>query len=196
MALHNGIIALNRRDTRDLAQALYLPGKDTARRQPSVIHKESSHQNTTMLVPWPWNSQPSELWETNFCSLTHSLGLPGSLVVNNLSANTRDARDTCLIPGLGWSPGVESGNPLQYSCLENSMDRGAWQTTVHGATKSQTRPSISHTVYSVLLQPSEQTNPWFTSKSETWCMFLLVQICQVRIRLEAYGSCAGRNVST
>ena len=49
-----------------------------------------------------------------------------------------NAGDAGLIPGLGRSPGEESGYPLQYSCLENSMDRGAWQATVHGVTKSQT----------------------------------------------------------
>jgi len=43
-----------------------------------------------------------------------------------------------LIPGSGISPARENGNPLQYSCMENSMDRGAWQATVHGVTKSQT----------------------------------------------------------
>ena len=45
------------------------------------------------------------------------------------------------IPGLGKSPGEGNGNPLQYSCLENLMDRGAWQVTVHGFTKSRTRLS-------------------------------------------------------
>ena len=49
--------------------------------------------------------------------------------------------DLRLIPGLGRSPGEGNGNPLQYSCLENSMDRGAWQATVHGVAKSQTRLS-------------------------------------------------------
>ena len=48
------------------------------------------------------------------------------------------ARDVGSIPGLGRSPGVGNDNPLQYSCLENSMDRGVWQGTVHGVTKSQT----------------------------------------------------------
>ena len=46
-----------------------------------------------------------------------------------------------LIPGLGRPPGEGTGNPLLYSCLETSMDRGAWQATVHGITKSQTRLS-------------------------------------------------------
>ena len=53
------------------------------------------------------------------------------------SAN--NAGDLDLIPGSGRSPGGGHGNPLQYSCLEKSMDRGAWQDTVHGVTKSQTR---------------------------------------------------------
>jgi len=46
-----------------------------------------------------------------------------------------NAGDMGLVPGLGGSPGEGNGNPLQYSCLENPMDRGAWQTTVHGITK-------------------------------------------------------------
>ena len=46
-----------------------------------------------------------------------------------------------MIPGLGRSPGEENGNLLQYSCLGNPMDRGTWQATVHGVTKSQTRLS-------------------------------------------------------
>ena len=49
--------------------------------------------------------------------------------------------DMSLIPGLGRSPGEGNRNPLQYSCLKNSMDRGAWQATVLGITKSQTRLS-------------------------------------------------------
>ena len=57
-------------------------------------------------------------------------------MVNNLPAK---ARDTSSIPGSGRSPGEGNGDPLQYSCLENSKDRGAWQATVHGVSKSQTR---------------------------------------------------------
>ena len=52
--------------------------------------------------------------------------------------NRLQARDLGLIPGLGRSPGGEHGNLLQYSCLENPMDRGAWLATVHGVAKSQT----------------------------------------------------------
>jgi len=60
-------------------------------------------------------------------------GFPGSIVLKNPPANAEDARDTGLIPGLGRSPGVGNGNPLQYSCLENSMDKEAWWATVQGS---------------------------------------------------------------
>ena len=53
------------------------------------------------------------------------------LVVKNLSANAGDLRDLGLIPGSGRSPGGGHGNPLQYSCLENPVDRGTWRATVH-----------------------------------------------------------------
>ena len=56
-------------------------------------------------------------------------------MVKNPPANARDARDVGSIPGSGRSPGGENGNPFQYSCLENPMDRGAWWATVHGVTR-------------------------------------------------------------
>ena len=59
-------------------------------------------------------------------------------MVKNLPANSGDLREVGLIPGSERFPGVGNGNPLQYSCLENFMDRGAWWATVHGVTKSQT----------------------------------------------------------
>ena len=65
-------------------------------------------------------------------------GFPGRTVVKNPPANAGDVRDVGLILGLGRSPGVGNGTPVQYSCLENRIDRGAWRTTVHGAAKSQT----------------------------------------------------------
>ena len=58
-------------------------------------------------------------------------------MVKNLPARTGDVRDSGLIPGSGRSPGEGNGTPLQYSCLENSVGRGAWRATVHGAAKSQ-----------------------------------------------------------
>ena len=59
------------------------------------------------------------------------------LVVKNILANAGYIRDSSLIPGLGRSPGGGNGNPLQYSCLENPMDRGAWQAIVHSIAKSR-----------------------------------------------------------
>ena len=63
------------------------------------------------------------------------------IVVKNPPANVGDARDAGSIPGLGRSSGGGNGNPLQESCLEHSMDRGAWQSIVHGVAKSGTRLS-------------------------------------------------------
>ena len=59
-----------------------------------------------------------------------------ALVVKNLPANAGVIRDAGSIPGLGRSPGGGHGNPVQYSCMENSIDRGAWWATVHGVTES------------------------------------------------------------
>ena len=64
------------------------------------------------------------------------MGFPGGSVVKNPPASAVDVGDTVSIPGPGRSPGGGNGNPLQYSCLENPMDRGAWRATVHGVTKS------------------------------------------------------------
>ena len=60
-------------------------------------------------------------------------------MARNLPDNVGDIEDMGLIPGLGRSPGVGNGNPLQYSCLENTMDRRVWWATVHGVAKSQTQ---------------------------------------------------------
>ena len=60
-------------------------------------------------------------------------------VVKNSPANSGYIRDAGLIPGSEKSPGEDNGNPLQYSCLENPMDRGAWRATVHGVAKGQTQ---------------------------------------------------------
>ena len=63
------------------------------------------------------------------------VGFPGGLVIKNQPAN---AEDVGSIPGLGKCPGEGNGNPLQYSCLKNSMDRGAWQATIHSVEESDT----------------------------------------------------------
>ena len=81
----------------------------------------------------------SSLEKCLFSSLAHfligSLGFPGG---SNSKPSAHNAGDLGSIPGLGRSPGEGSGNPLQYSCLENSMGGGAWWATVHGVAKSQT----------------------------------------------------------
>ena len=70
-------------------------------------------------------------------------------MVNNPPANAGDTRDLSSISVSGRSPGEENGNPLYYSCLGNPTDRGAWQFTVHGVIKNQTRLN-THTLYSTL----------------------------------------------
>ena len=67
-----------------------------------------------------------------------NVSFPGALVVKNPPAN---AGDMGLVPGLGGSPGGGNGNPLQYSCLGNLMDRGSWWAIVHGVQKSWTQLS-------------------------------------------------------
>ena len=81
---------------------------------------------------------------------------------SEVKASACNAEDLGLIPGSGRSPGEGNGNPLQYSCLENLMDRGAWWATVHGVAKSRTRLS------------------YFTSSllhKEELCLFLKLNQC-------------------
>ena len=66
------------------------------------------------------------------------VGFPGGSVVKNPPANAGESKDLGSFPGSGISPGEGNGKPLQYSCLENPMDKGAWQAQVHGASTSQT----------------------------------------------------------
>ena len=66
-------------------------------------------------------------------------GFPGGAVVENPPTNALATGDGDLIPGSGRSPGVGNGNPLQYSCLENPVDGGAWWDIVYGVAKSRTR---------------------------------------------------------
>ena len=88
-------------------------------------------------------------------------------MVKNLPANAGDTGDAGSIPGSGRSTGVGNGTPLQYSCLENSMSRGAWQATVHGVSESDTTERQSMHA-STLLLPCIETS--FVSNIET-CKF-------------------------
>ena len=69
------------------------------------------------------------------------MSVSGGSVVKNPPTNAGAVGDAGSVPGLGRSPGGGTDNPLQYSCPENPMDRGAWRATVHGVTVSQTRLS-------------------------------------------------------
>ena len=84
------------------------------------------------LVPYKY----LKLWKK-----IYQLGFPGG---SDSKESACDAGDLGLVPGLGRSPGEGNGNPLQYSCLENAMDRGAWWAVVRGVTKSRTRLSSRH----------------------------------------------------
>ena len=81
---------------------------------------------------------------TGLCSMYY----PGGAVVKNPPASAGDLRDGCSIPGSGRFSGVGNGIPLQYSCLENLMDREAWWATVHGLPRSQTWLR-THTAYTM-----------------------------------------------
>ena len=90
---------------------------------------------------WPSTSpERSSGWSSLQCP-SYNLKFPGGLHGKESACN---AGDLGLIPRSGRSPGEGNGDPLQYSCLENAMDRGAWWVTVHGVTKSQIRLSDFH----------------------------------------------------
>ena len=110
-----------------------------------------------MLVPWK-ESYDKPMTKTEM-----------PLVIKNPPANAGDIRDVGLIPGSGRSLGGGHSNPLQYSCLENPMDRGAWWATVHGVTKRQTWRSDYHFHF-------HMTNVDSTLKSIT----LLTKVCIVK----------------
>ena len=80
--------------------------------------------------------QEGEFVSPDFRWILYHWASPVAQLVKNLPANVEDTRDTSTIPGSGRSSGEGNGNPLQYSCLENSMDRGTWR--VQGVARSQT----------------------------------------------------------
>ena len=77
---------------------------------------------------------------------------------------TCNAGDLGSIPGSGRSPGEGNGNPLQYSCLENPMDRGAWRATVHGVAKSRTRLSDFHFRFNTVMYTMYQRRQWHPTR--------------------------------
>ena len=88
-------------------------------------------------------------------------------------ASVYNAEDPCSIPGSGRSPGEENGNPLRYYCLENPIDRGAWQATVHGVAKSQTR--LSNFTFNQNLRNGELNE----TKMFTWGLLGLQPLRQI-----------------
>ena len=103
-----------------LLTPVFLPGK--------------SHRQRSLAGYGQWNCRESDTTE----QLTLSWVSLVTQMVKNLLANIEDIRDAGSVSGLGRSPEGRHGNPLQYSCLESPMDRGAWLSTVHRVTKSQT----------------------------------------------------------
>ena len=83
-------------------------------------------------------------------------------MVKNLLVNAGEVRDMGLIPGLGRCPGRGHGNPLQHSCLENSMDRGAWRAIVHGVAKSWTLNTLLSWKWKTLSLTIRFSLPGFT----------------------------------
>ena len=109
------------------------------------------------------------------------MGFPSGSTVRNLPANAGDTENVCSIPGLQRFSGGRKGNPLQYSCLENPMDRGAWHATVHSVANSWTQLSDSACTY-VGFQPpkfpfghlnsqpddTRKQGPWEMSTRPSW----------------------------
>ena len=106
------------------------------------LQTASSLSSIYVHVKIPWTEDPGGLQSMRSQRVTHDWvlhwGFPGG---SNSTEFVYKAVDLGLIPGSGRSPGEGNGNPLQYSCLENPMNRGAWWATVHGVTKSWTRLS-------------------------------------------------------
>ena len=115
------------------------------------LEKEMATHSSILAREIPWieeleggqsmGSQKSRTrWHDLATKQQHGVLTQGALVVKNPPSNAEGVGDAGSIPGSGrsFSPGEENGNPLQYSCLENPMDRGAWQATVNRVAKSQT----------------------------------------------------------
>ena len=94
-----------------------------------VLYESLTHQISLSMPPFYYY-----FFNWNIVDLCTSQVL---LVVKNPPANAGDIRDGGLNPGCGRSPGGGHGDPLQYSCLNNPMDRGTWQATVHGVTRAE-----------------------------------------------------------
>ena len=121
-------------------------------------------------------------------------GFPGISVVKSPLANAGDARVMSSISGSERSSGVGNGNPLQHSCLENSMDRGAWQAIVHGVTKSWTQKQLStlalqvFSEFQIFTRATSNSSPCDLSDRFSTNKYYVVSHCQ--------GYAKGRDIST
>ena len=104
------------------------------------MEKEMATHPSTLAWKSPWTEKPGRLQSMGSQRLGYdwATSLSLSLRVFPDGSEVKNAGDTGLIPGLGRSPGEGNGNPLQYSCLENPVDRGTWWATVYRVSKSQT----------------------------------------------------------
>ena len=101
------------------------------------------------------------------------------LVVKNSSASARDIKAVSSIPGSGRSPGGRHGNPLQYSCLKNPMDREAWRATVHRVAKSQTRLNQVSTCASVSKANSAFKKAEIVSYVTVWMALECITVSEI-----------------
>ena len=115
-----------------------------------LLFNQSESNESYNFCAMSWVSQKYIIWYSD-------MGLLWWQVVKNLPPSAGDARDAGSILESGRFPGVGSGNPRQYSCLENSMERGAWWATVCGVAKSQTQLSV-HTIARVRVHTHTQTH--------------------------------------
>ena len=127
-----------------------------------------------LVVCWPadagWGWSGSSIIFAGFHGINE--GFPGGTSGKEPTCQCRDLRDVGLIPGLGRSSGGGHGNPLQYSCLENPMDRGTWRAIVHGVAKSRTRLKwLSMHTHRIKKAPHgwfQATNSWIPGLQDSW----------------------------
>ena len=154
MATHSSILAWETPWTEEPGrlQCMWLWKRhDLATKQQQHVYRkavkriQSSHiphiqfSSIIILHEWVWYIFHNSWVNIDTLLLTKVHTIQVALVVKNPPASLGNLRDLGSIPGLGRSPGGGKGNPFQYSCLENPMDRGAWRATVHRVAKSQTR---------------------------------------------------------